>query len=118
VELVRSLADDILSPVMQQVARCGSGGPILTAPGIHEAIFAAVLIAAGFIALGSRPTLPARLACRAPIWSRGCTGSVRPLRRPRSAPPSGAGPDRRGGPGWPKPPDPAAACPGQTGAAA
>jgi MFS family permease len=64
VELVRSVADFLLAPVMLQVARVASAGARLTAEGIGQAVWVTLLIAAAATALGvvlylvGRPGLP------------------------------------------------------------
>jgi MFS family permease len=52
VELVRSVADFILAPVMLEVARVASGGKALTADGLREAIWITILITIGATLFG------------------------------------------------------------------
>lgn len=53
IELVRSLADYILAPVILQVAQSGSGGKTLNAAGIHEATFITVLVTIALTVFGT-----------------------------------------------------------------
>ncbi len=45
IELVRSVADFIMAPVLERIAKVTSSGPGLAANGIHEAVWVALLIA-------------------------------------------------------------------------
>lgn len=52
VELVRSVADFLLAPVMLEVARVASGGKALTPEGIREALWITLLLTIGSTVLG------------------------------------------------------------------
>lgn len=72
VELVRSLADYIIAPIIMKIARVRSHQPPLDWPGVHQAAIVTLWLIVGFTVLGVALVAP---ACRCPTYVRGSTAS-------------------------------------------